>query len=115
MTVLHDGSADAGDIEAAVLSSIEGTISSGELTSIDTVEKVTYLGDSMDDVTKALGPLETVVDYYYTVETTPAGNPDDFTAKIEGGLLEGVADDVSLPGIGAMTSNPADSELTDCK
>ena len=57
MTVLHDGSADAGDIEAAVLSSIEDTMSSGELTSIDTVEKVTYLGSDMEDVIAALGPI----------------------------------------------------------
>ena len=119
MTVLHDDSADAAadaaDIEAAVLAAVEDTTSSGELTSIDTVEKVTYLGDSMDDVTDALGPLETVLDYYYTVETTPDGNPDEFASEIESGMLKGVAEDVSLPGVGGITSNPADSELTECK
>ena len=114
-TVLHDESAVPADIEAAVLSSIEDTISSGELTSIDTVEKTTYLGDSLDDVTDALGPLETTVDYYYTVETTPDGSPDTFASEMESGILEGVADDVSLSGIGAITSSPPDSELTECK
>ena len=60
MTVLHDDSADAAadaaDIEAAVLAAIEDTTTSGELTTIDTVEKVTYLGSDIDDVIAALGP-----------------------------------------------------------
>jgi len=65
----------------------------------------------LDDVTDALGPLETTVDYYYTVETTPDGAPDAFATEIESGILEGITDDVSLSGIGAITSSPPDSEL----
>ena len=57
----------------------------------------------------------TVVDYYYTVETTPDGSPDTFASEIESGINDGVAGDVSLSGIGAITSRPADSELTECK
>ena len=115
MTVLHDESSSPANVEAVVLDSVESKMSSGELTIIDTVEKVTYLGDSLDDVADALGPSETVIDYYYTVETTPDGNPDDFASEVENGMLKRVAEDVSLPGVGAITSNPADSELTECK
>ena len=111
MTVFHDESQENTDIEDIVLGSVEERMSNGDLTNIQTVERVTYLGDSMKDVTNALGPLETIVEYYYTVETTAAGNPDEFAAKIEDSLLEGVVDDVSLPGIGAITTSPADSML----
>ena len=57
----------------------------------------------------------TVIDYYYTVETTPDGTPDTFGAEVESGILAGITDDVALPGIGAITSRPADSQLTECK
>jgi hypothetical protein len=57
MTVLHDGSGSEEAIKDAVLASVESSMSSGELAgAIDDVEKVTYVGDSLEDVIAALGP-----------------------------------------------------------
>ena len=57
MTVLHDGSSSEEVVKDDVLASVEGSMTSGELAgSIEDVEKVAYLGDSLEDVTAALGP-----------------------------------------------------------
>ena len=116
MTVLHDGSGSEEVIKDAVLASIEGSMTSGELAdSIDDVEKVTYVGESLDDLKVSLGPEETLVEYYYTVEALPGADPDAFTAAIEEGLLESVTRDVEDASVGAISSEPLDSELTICK
>ena len=86
----------------------------------------------------------TKVTFYYTVETTPDGNPDDFLPPLENALLQDVARDVFLPceeetrklknkkkgnlrkkqprflegsdvSITVISSNPEDTELTQCK
>ena len=67
--------------------------------------------------------VENTVSYYYTVETTPEGVPNDFLSKLENALLNGVARDVFLPcnelqgnvGIDSISSKPVDTELTQCK
>ena len=57
MTVLHDGSVSEELVKDDVLASVEGSMTSGELAgSIEDVERVSYLGDSLEDVTAALGP-----------------------------------------------------------
>ena len=79
MTVLHDGSGSEEVIKDAVLASVEGSMTSGELAdSIDDVEKVTYLGDSLEDVTAALGP---------PFDNTPV------VGQIQGSPVEKVNDD----------------------
>ena len=87
----------------------------------------------------------TKVTFYYTVETTPDGNPDDFLPSLENALLQDVARDVFLPceeetrklknkkkkatlrknkrrflqgddvSITSVSSRPTDTELTQCK
>ena len=116
MTVLHDGSGSEEVIKDAVLASVEGSMTSGELAdSIDDVEKVTYVGESLDDLKVSLGPEETLVEYYYTVETKPGADPDAFTAAIEEGLLESVTRNVADASVGAISSEPIDLEMTECK
>ena len=116
MTVLHDGSSSEEVIKDAVLASVESSMTSGELAaSIDDVEKVTYVGESLDDLKVALGPEETLVEYYYTVESKPGANPDDFTDAIEDGLLESVTREVADASVGGISSEPVDLELTECK
>ena len=116
MTVLHDGSGSEEVIKDAVLASVEGSMTSGDLAgSIDDVEKVTYVGESSDDLKASLGPEETLVEYYYTVEALPGADPDAFTAAIEDGLLESVTRNVADASVGAISSEPLDSELTICK
>ena len=91
-------------------------MTSGELAdSIDDVEKVTYVGESLDDLKVSLGPEETLVEYYYTVETKPGADPDAFTAAIEEGLLESVTRNVADASVGAISSEPIDLEMTECK
>ena len=116
MTVLHDGSVSEELVQDDVLASVEGSMTSGELAgSIEDVERVSYLGDSLEDVETSLGPEETVVEYYYTVETKPGANPDDFTAAVEDGLLDSVTRDVVDASVGGISSEPVDMELTECK
>ena len=116
MTVLHDGSGSEEVIKDAVLASVEGSMTSGELAdSIDDVEKVTYVGESLDDLKTSLGPEETLVEYYYTVEALPGADPDAFTAAIEDGILESVTRDVADASVGAISSEPVDLELTECE
>ena len=116
MTVLHDGSSSEEVVKDDVLASVEGSMTSGELAgSIEDVEKVAYLGDSLEDVEASLGPEETIVEYYYTVETKPGANPDDFTAAIEDGLLDSVTREVVDASVGGISSEPVDMELTECK
>jgi hypothetical protein len=52
MSVLYTESEEPGDSVAAVRTSVRETMANGELNSIDTVEKVTYLGSTMKDITK---------------------------------------------------------------
>lgn len=84
--------------------------------------------------------METTVGYYYTVETAPEGDPQDFLPKLENALLNGVARDVFLPcddqselkkngnlrktikpnlqsdvAIDSISSKPVDTELIQCK
>lgn len=55
MTVVHIGSDDNDVTEDAVRSSVRDAIDNGDLESIETVEKVTYLGSSLEDVLHAPG------------------------------------------------------------
>ena len=86
----------------------------------------------------------TMVTFYYTVETTPDGNLHEFLPPLENALLQDVAGDAFLPcegesrklanekkanlrrnkdrdlqgsdvSITSISSNPADTELTQCK
>ena len=86
----------------------------------------------------------TMVTFYYTVETTPDGNPHEFLPPLENALLQDAAEDAFLPcegesrklankkkanlrrnkdrdlqggdvSITSISSNPADTELTQCK
>jgi len=54
-TVMHIESEESGDSVAAVRASVLETMASGDLDSIETVEKVTYLGSTMEDVNKLPG------------------------------------------------------------
>jgi len=115
MTVLHHNGEDPVDVETAVLQSVQEKMGNDSLTSIDTVEDVIYLGTSFDEVKASLGPEETIVEYYYTVETKPGANTDDFTAAIEDGLLDSVTREVVDASVGGISSEPVDMELTECK
>ena len=115
MTVLHHNGDDPVDVETAVLQSVQEKMGDDSLTSIDTVEDVIYLGTSFDEVKASLGPEETIVEYYYTVETKPGANPDDSTAAIEDGLLDSVTREVVDASVGGISSKPVDMELTECK
>ena len=77
MTVLHDGSGSEEVIKDAVLASVEGSMTGGELAdSINDVEKVTYLGDSLEDVTAALGPPFNDSPTFDQVQGSPIGQGD---------------------------------------
>ena len=116
MTVLHDGSGSEEVTKDAVLASVESSMSSGELAgAVDDVDKITYVGENLDDLKAILGPEETVVEYYYTVEAVPGADPDAFTAAIEDSLLESVTRNVADASVGAINSEPVDLELTECK
>ena len=115
MTVLHNNGDDSADVETAVLQSVQEKMGDDSLTSIDTVEDVIYLGTSFDEVKASLGPEETILQYYYTVEAKPGTNPDDFTAAIEDGLLDSVTREVVDASVGGISSEPVDMELTECK
>ena len=115
MTVMHHDGDDPADIESVVLESVQETMGDDSLTTIDTVEDVVYLGTSFDEVKASLGPEETLVEYYYTVETKSGADPDAFTAAIEDGILESVTRDVADASVGGINSEPVDLEMTECK
>ena len=115
MTVMHHDGDDPADVEIVVLESVRETMGDDSLTKIDTVEDVIYLGTSFDEVKASLGPEETLVEYYYTVETKPGADPDAFTAAIEDGLLESVTRNVADASVGGINSEPIDLEMTECK
>jgi len=52
MSVLYTESEEPGDSVAAVRISVHTTMANGDLNSIENVEKVTYLGSTMKDITK---------------------------------------------------------------
>ena len=115
MTVMHHDGDDPADIESVVLESVQETMGDDSLTTIDTVEDVVYLGTSFYEVKASLGPEETLIEYYYTVETKPGADPDAFTAAVEDGLLESVSRDVADASVGGINSEPVDLEMTECK
>ena len=90
MTVLHDGSGSEEVIKDAVLASVEGSMTSGELAdSIDDVEKVTYLGDSLEDVTATLGPPFNEPPVIGKIQGNTIGQDDDDDENDKKGVIIG--------------------------
>ena len=65
--------------------------------------------------TSTKAPQETIVEYYYTIETKPGTNPDDYIAAIEDALLDDVTREVTHASVGGFSTEPVDVELTECK
>lgn len=82
MTVVHDGDDDQEGIKSALLASVQETMESGDLETIDTVERVTFLGSSVDDVYAAPGIIVDGV----AASTSSTENPDDPHAESSGVL-----------------------------
>jgi hypothetical protein len=115
MTVERRESVNPADVESVILTSVQETMGDNSLVQIDTVEDTIYLGTSFEEVKASLGPEETVVEYYYTVEAVPGADPDAFTAAIEDSLLESVTRNVADASVGGINSEPVDLELTECE
>jgi hypothetical protein len=65
--------------------------------------------------TNTKAPQETIVEYYYTIETKPGASPGDIIAAIEDALLDDVTREVTHASVGGFSTEPVDVELTECK
>ena len=90
MTVGHDENDDQEEIKSALRVSVRDTMESGDLEVIDTVEKVTFLGSSVDDVYAAPGIIYDGI----AASTSSTDNANDPHAESSGVL--GAAVGISL-------------------